>query len=90
MIKEKETTHFEGKKALKNTFPQEKNTTMEKSKKKTILFFKNTCWEDFFFTSFFATSYIKLGENPEIPWNKNYFQKEINYSVFKSLLMEYI
>ena len=36
-------THFEEKKALKNTFPQQKNTTMEKKHKKTLLFFKNTC-----------------------------------------------
>ena len=42
----KKKTHFEEKKALKNTFPQQKNTTMKKKHKKTLLFFKNTCWED--------------------------------------------
>ena len=39
-------THFEEKKALKNTFPQQKNTMMKKKHNKTLLFFKNTCWED--------------------------------------------
>ena len=45
MIKKKKP-HFEEQKALKNTFPQQKNTTMKKSTKKKHLFFKNTRWED--------------------------------------------
>ena len=34
---------FWRKKALKNTFPQQKNTMMKKKHKETLLFFKNTC-----------------------------------------------
>ena len=32
-------THFEGKKALKNTFPQQKNTMMKKKHKKNTFVF---------------------------------------------------
>ena len=43
----KEKKHILRKKALKNTFPQQKTTMDEKkAQKKTLLFFKNTCWED--------------------------------------------
>ena len=35
-------THFDEKKALKNTFPEKKNTTMKKKAQKPLLFFLKT------------------------------------------------
>ena len=43
MIKKKKHI-LKNKKALKNTFPQQKKHHDEKKAQKTLLFFKNTCW----------------------------------------------
>ena len=44
MIKKK--THFEKRKALKKHFSTTKKHHDKKKHKGTLLFFKNTCWED--------------------------------------------
>ena len=67
MIKEKKT-HFEGKKALKNTFPQQKNTTMKKSTQKTLLFLKTLAGRTELQISLgYSTQYVDLRMFCDIP-----------------------
>ena len=58
----KKKTHFEEKKALKNTFPQQKNTMMKKKHKKHFCFLKTLAGR--------TDILVKMAGHTDIIWNK--------------------